>query len=415
MLAAGTGFTDTLIRRGRYPDFKGPLPFTPGYDLVGVVEKTGPGVTAQLAGQMVADLCVVGGYAQYAIRPARFLVPVPDGVDPAEAVCIPLAYLTAYQMLTRYRHLPRGATILVIGASGTVGTALLDLARHLGLKAIGTCSAANLAMVERFGATAIDYRAGDFVAAVRRLTAGRKGGVGVDTAFDAIGGAHFARSFACLAPGGLLVGYGAQTMAVGGAGLASAALGLARLKLWNALSGLFGGRRAVFYSITARRDDAPGGIQGRHGHTVRPTARPRHPSRRYRPTASRGRARGPHPHRYRRTRRQDRAAAVVRGVISGIGPSRTLGLRLSCPLSGVKPSSSTRSPILPCRSRRLDGRLRRRGRGDHAPLLNSTLIPTLSRNPLDRCLESSPTLNDEIAIVDMAHYDRLARQSNGLC
>ena len=145
VLAAGTGFTDTFIRRGRYPDFKGPLPFTPGYDLVGVVEKTGPGVLPSARGQLVADLCVVGGYAQYAIRPARFLVPVPDGVDPAEAVCIPLAYLTAYQMLTRYRRLPRGATILVIGASGTVGTALLDLARHLGLKAIGTCSATNVA------------------------------------------------------------------------------------------------------------------------------------------------------------------------------------------------------------------------------------------------------------------------------
>ena len=253
VLAAGTGFTDSFIRRGRYPDFKGPLPFTPGYDIVGVVEKIGPGVTTPREGQMVADLCVVGGYAQYAIRPARFLVPVPDGVDPAEAVCIPLAYLTAFQMLTRYRHLPPGATILVIGASGTVGTALLDLARHFGLKAIGTCSAANMPVVERFGATAIDYRAGDFVAAVRRLTAGRPGGAGVDAAFDAIGGAHFGRSFACLAPGGLLVGYGSQTMAVGREGLASAGLGLARLKLWSALSFLFNGRRAVFYSITARR------------------------------------------------------------------------------------------------------------------------------------------------------------------
>jgi NADPH:quinone reductase-like Zn-dependent oxidoreductase len=256
VLAAGTGFTDTFIRRGRYPDFKGPLPFTPGYDLVGIVEDTGPGVPADLTGQLVADLCVVGGYAQYAIRPARFLLPVPDGVDPAEAVCIPLAYLTAYQMLTRYRPLSRGATILVIGASGTVGTALLDLARHLGLKAIGTCSAANVAIVESFGATAINYRAGDFVAAVRNLTAGR-GRVGVDAAFDAIGGAHFARSFACVAPGGLLVGYGAQTMAVGSTGLASAALGLARLKLWDSLSGLFGGRHAVFYSITARRTANP--------------------------------------------------------------------------------------------------------------------------------------------------------------
>ena len=253
ILAAGTGFTDSFIRRGRYPDFKGPLPFTPGYELVGVVDKNGTGVDAVREGELVADLCVVGGYAQYAIRPARFLVPVPDGVDPAEAVCIPLAYLTAFQMLTRYRQLPRGATILVIGASGTVGTALLDLARHLGLKAIGTSSAANLATVERFGAAAIDYRVGDFVASVRGLS----GGAGVEAAFDAIGGAHFGRSFACLAPGGLLVGYGSQTMAVGREGLASAALGLARLKLWGALSLLFGGRRALFYSITTRRSTHP--------------------------------------------------------------------------------------------------------------------------------------------------------------
>src|SRR5271155_4114824 len=154
VLAAGTGFTDTFIRRGRYPDFKGPLPFTPGYDLVGIVEKTGPGVTEVRTGQVVADLCVVGGYTQIAIRPARFLVPVPEGIDPAEAVCIPLAYLTAYQMLTRYRRLAPGATILVVGASGTVGTALLDLARQCGASLPGeagtppsTRSAARISIV----------------------------------------------------------------------------------------------------------------------------------------------------------------------------------------------------------------------------------------------------------------------------
>ncbi len=254
VLAAGTGFTDTMIRRGRYPDFKGPLPFTPGYEIVGVIDKVGGGVAAALEGEMVADLCVVGGYAQYAIRPSRFLVSVPAGIDPAEAVCIPLAYLTALQMLTRCRNLPAGATILVIGASGTVGTALLDLARHLGLKAIGTSSAANLAVIERFGAAAIDYRAGAFVERVRQLT---PGGAGVDIAFDAIGGGHFRHSFACLAPRGLLVGYGSQTMAVGREGLIAAGLGLARLKLWSAGSFLFGGRSAVFYSITARRSTHP--------------------------------------------------------------------------------------------------------------------------------------------------------------
>ena len=254
VLAAGTGFTDTMIRRGRYPNYKGPLPFTPGYDIVGIVEKIGAGVVAPIEGEMVADLCVVGGYAQYAIRPSRFLVPVPDSIDPAAAVCIPLAYLTAFQMLTRYRNLPSGATILIIGASGTVGTALLDLARHLGLKAIGTCSAANLRVIERFGAVAIDYHVGDFVTSVRQLS---PGGAGVDIAFDAIGGTHFGRSFACLAPRGLLVGYGSQTMAVGRESLIAAGLGLARLKLWNALSFLFSGRRAVFYSITARRSTHP--------------------------------------------------------------------------------------------------------------------------------------------------------------
>ena len=246
--AAGTGFTDTFIRRGRYPDYKGPLPFTPGYELVGTVEETGPGTDRSLEGRTVADLCVVGGYAQYVIRPVRGLVPVPDGVDPAEAVCVPLAYLTAYQMLTRCGALPPRATILVVGASGTVGTALLDLARGLGMRTIGTCSARNVAAVEAFGATAIDYRAEDFARAVRRTAPD-----GVDAAFDAIGGAHFARSFECLARGGLLVGYGSQVMATGGESLVAAGLGLGRIKLWNAASALLRGRRATFYAITARR------------------------------------------------------------------------------------------------------------------------------------------------------------------
>src|SRR5260370_16120861 len=93
VLSAGTGFTDTFIRRGRYPDFKGPLPFTPGYEIVGVVEKIGSGVTAPLEGQMVADLCVVGGYAPYSIRPAGSPAAGPHGVDPARPRCIPPAHL----------------------------------------------------------------------------------------------------------------------------------------------------------------------------------------------------------------------------------------------------------------------------------------------------------------------------------
>jgi len=110
-----------------------------------------------------------------------------------------------------------------------------------------------MSAVERFGATAVDYHAGDFVATVRHLTSGRNGSAGVDAAFDAMGGPHFARSFACLAAGGMLVGFGSQTMAVGGERLLAAGLGLAHLKLWGALSWLFGGRHAAWYSITDRR------------------------------------------------------------------------------------------------------------------------------------------------------------------
>ena len=77
------------------------------------------------------------------------------------------------------------------------------------------------------------------------------------TIFDAIGGSHFDRSFACLAPGGILIGYGSQTMAIGGESIIAAGLGLARLKLWGALSFLFRGRRALWYSITDRRMSHP--------------------------------------------------------------------------------------------------------------------------------------------------------------
>jgi NADPH:quinone reductase-like Zn-dependent oxidoreductase len=305
VLAAGTGFTDIFIRRGRYPDYKGPVPFVPGYDIVGLVDKVGPGVASPSEGEIVADLCVVGGYTQYAIRPAQFLVSVPDGVDPAEAVCIPLAYLTAFQMLTRYHQLTPGATILAIGASGTVGTALLDLARHFGLNAIGTSSAANMPVVESFGAKAIDYRHGDFVATLHKLTAG------VDAVFDAIGGAHFARSYACLAPGGLLVGYGSPTMADGREGLLSAGLGILRLKLWDTLQCRIPqtAREVVQHHLATK--DPPRRVQGRHGCSVRTASRRCNPPSGDRPSAACCGSGGPHPHRRRRPRGQDRSDSVV--------------------------------------------------------------------------------------------------------
>ena len=259
--------TDTFIRRGRYPDFKGLPPFTQATIFVGIAEQTGRGVTELRQGQVVADLCVIGGYAQYAIRPAHFLVAVPDGVDPAEAVCIPLAYLTAFQMLTRYtsptagchdtRHRRLGHRRHRLARSGASSRPQGDW--HL-LGCEPGCGRALRCNRDRLSR--------------RRLRRGRAPAhrkpqgwrQGVDAAFDAIMAARIstARS-ACLAPGGLLVGYGSQNMAVGSEGLGfrstrpglGTALGCAEQLVRRPERGVLQHHRPAI--------GAPGGVQGRHG------------------------------------------------------------------------------------------------------------------------------------------------------
>jgi len=124
VLATSACFTDTMIRKGVYGDLKKKPPFPPGYDLVGVVDKLGAGVTRLKVGQTVADLTVSGAYSEYICRPESSLVPVPAGLDPAEAVSLVLSYVTAYQMLHRRNgasaRVQRGQSILVHGAGGAV-------------------------------------------------------------------------------------------------------------------------------------------------------------------------------------------------------------------------------------------------------------------------------------------------------
>jgi len=204
ILAAGVAYADIGMRLGTYPSQRtGAPPFTPGYDIVGVVDKVGAEVTAVRLGDRVAALTTVGGYAEYLCLPAAELMPVPAGVDSAEAVSLVLNYVTAYQMLHRVAEVKSGDTILVHGAAGGVGTAFLQLGKLAALKMIGTASSAKLALVERLGATALDYRAEDWVGRVTALTRG-----GVDSAYDPIGAENFRKSFSVLRPGGILVTYG---------------------------------------------------------------------------------------------------------------------------------------------------------------------------------------------------------------
>ena len=178
-------------------------PFTPGYELVGVVEELGPGCSRLRVGDRVGALTVWGANAERVCVPEAYAVEVPEDLDPAEVVSLVFPYMTAYQVLHRAAKAKSGETVLVHGAAGRVGTAVLELGALAGLRVYGTASARDRAAVERLGAVAIDYRNEDFLARVRELT-----GDGVDVALDAFGGAMSLRSFRALRPGGRLVVFG---------------------------------------------------------------------------------------------------------------------------------------------------------------------------------------------------------------
>ena len=166
--AAGVSFADVMVREGIYPGVK--LPATPGYDVVGEVESVGDEVRNFRKGDRVAAMTVVGGYSRYISVPSQHAVPVPSELESGAAVCMVLNYLTAFQMMTRCCHLVADDTILVHGAAGGVGTALLQLASIKGLKAYGTASSGKLHMVEQLGGVPIDYAIEDFVARIDRDT-----------------------------------------------------------------------------------------------------------------------------------------------------------------------------------------------------------------------------------------------------
>ncbi len=208
VLAAGISAYDLMFRQsGRLPGTPKP-PFTLGEDVVGVVNKVGEGVTAVFPGQLVAAATFVlglgGGYTEYLCLPADELVPVPAGVDPIEAACLVVNYLTAHMAMHRVAQVRCGGRVLIHGAAGGVGSALLDLGRLAGLEMFGTASDYNHELVSAFGATPIDYRWEDFVQRIHSLT-----GDGVDVVFDPIGGMRqLWRSYRALGSNGRLVWFG---------------------------------------------------------------------------------------------------------------------------------------------------------------------------------------------------------------
>jgi NADPH:quinone reductase-like Zn-dependent oxidoreductase len=216
VLAAGISGYDLMFRAsGRLPGTP-KVPFTLGEDVVGVVDKLGEGVSTVELGQMVAGatfcLGTGGGYTEFICLPTSELVPVPSGLDPAQAVCVVVNYLTAHMAMHTSAKVRSGEQVLVHGAAGGTGTALLDLGALAGLEMYGTASKYNHELVSALGATPIDYRTEDFVERVRNLA-----GDGVDVVFDPVGGArHLWRSNRALRKGGRLVWFGMAATKKGG-------------------------------------------------------------------------------------------------------------------------------------------------------------------------------------------------------
>jgi NADPH:quinone reductase-like Zn-dependent oxidoreductase len=246
VLAASVQYTDVILRKGRYPDLKEKPPLVLGYDLVGEVVKAGPGVTSPLVGQRVADLTMTGSYSQYRLLEADRVTVVDPALDPAEAASLVLTWTTAYQLLHRDAGVQRGQKLLVVGASGAVGQALVVLGKLAGCEVWGTARARHADLVQALGATAIDTDQADLARILPE---------GFNAVFDGIGEQGFSRTWRAVGRRGHLSAFGFTSAVQASASTAQLGLWFAKLWWWNEFSG---GRSTSFFSITAMRKRHPG-------------------------------------------------------------------------------------------------------------------------------------------------------------
>ena len=200
--AAGVNRPDIFQRRGRYPPPPG-ITDIPGLEIAGTIDGVGASVDGFRVGDAVCALVAGGGYAEYCVAPAPQCLPVPRGFDMTTAAAIPETFLTVWTNVFERGRLRAGESLLVHGGSSGIGTTAIQLAKARGARVFTTAgSAEKCAACERLGAErAINYRADDFVAAVKSATGGR----GVDVVLDMVGGDYFARNLDALAVEGRLV------------------------------------------------------------------------------------------------------------------------------------------------------------------------------------------------------------------
>jgi NADPH2:quinone reductase len=204
--AVGVNFIELYFRKGTY---KATLPFVPGSEAAGTVEKLGPGVTGFEEGDAVASVSVVGSYAEYALVPGAALIKVPSRLSPEKAAAAMLQGMTAHYLAYSTYQLKAGDMALVHAGAGGTGMLLTQIASRLGARVFTTVSTREKAELSReAGATeVILYTEQDFEAEVKRLT----GNKGVDVVYDSVGKTTFDKSLNCLRPRGMLVLFGGSS------------------------------------------------------------------------------------------------------------------------------------------------------------------------------------------------------------
>lgn len=206
--ACGVNFPDTLIIQNLY-QFKPALPFSPGGELCGVVKSVGEGVTHLQPGQLVLAFTGWGGFAEEVLCAAKQVIPLPPMVDPAVAAAFMMTYGTSYHALKDRAALQAGETLLVLGASGGVGLAAVELGKKMGARVIAAASTPEkLAVCEQHGADLlVNYSEPNWRERVKELTDGK----GVDVIYDPVGGEFAEPALRCMAWKGryLVVGFAA--------------------------------------------------------------------------------------------------------------------------------------------------------------------------------------------------------------
>jgi NADPH:quinone reductase-like Zn-dependent oxidoreductase len=250
VLASSIVYTDVTIRRHLYAQTAAlKPPVVLGYDVVGEIERLGEGVTGYRIGDRVADMTVVGSNAAYRTLKARDVTLAPPNSDPAEAASLILSWTTAYQLLHRLARVKAGEHVLVQGAAGAVGQALLTLGRMAGLQLWGSARGEQTAIVGELGGRPIDYQEEDFA----QVLPG-----GFDVVFDGVGEDGYRRSLAALRPGGRLCAFGYTASVQAGRSLSYIARQTVGVYLWRSLLALLpGGKRVRAYSINLMRARHP--------------------------------------------------------------------------------------------------------------------------------------------------------------